>query len=107
MDTILIPNEGDFKRWIKEAIKECIGDLSSIQLNNESTSEQEPLLSRKEIAGIFKVSLVTLHEWMKGGLPFHKQGGRVYFFKSEVIAYIKQKRGNNSVIQMAILKHVA
>ena len=50
---------------------------------------------RKEIAGIFRISLVTLHDWMKRGLPSHKQRGRVYFLRSEVIAYVKQNRRSN------------
>lgn len=92
MDTFFIPNENDFRRWIREALKEC---LESSTLKNAQPAEDEPekLLTRKEIAGKFRVSLVTLHEWMKQGLPFHKQGGRVYFLDSEVMEYLKQKRG--------------
>ncbi|WP_406603628.1 helix-turn-helix domain-containing protein [Niabella agricola] len=41
---------------------------------------------------MFRISLVTLHDWMKRGLPFHKQGGRVYFIRSEVLEYVKQKK---------------
>jgi phage terminase Nu1 subunit (DNA packaging protein) len=52
--------------------------------------EEEPLLTRKEIAGIFRISLVTLHDWMKRGMPSHKQRGRVYFLRSEVMGYLKQ-----------------
>ena len=59
--------------------------------------DEEPLLSRKEIAGMFRISLVTLHNWMNKRLSFHKQGGRVYFLRPEVLAYLKQKRGCRSV----------
>ena len=51
----------------------------------------EPLLSRKEIAFFLDISLVTLHDWMRRGLPSHKQRGRVYFMRSEVLQYIKMK----------------
>ena len=91
MDTLFIPNENDFRRWIREALKECLENLPAKE-DATADPQQEPLLTRKEIAGIFRVSLVTLHEWMKQGLPFHKQGGRVYFLRSEVLEYLKQKR---------------
>ncbi|WPV66518.1 helix-turn-helix domain-containing protein [Chitinophaga sp. LS1] len=85
MDTLFIPNENDFRRWIKEALKECLVNTPP------ANPEEEPLLTRKEIAGLFRISLVTLHDWMKRGLPSHKQRGRVYFLRSEVLTYIKQK----------------
>ncbi len=91
MDTLFIPNENDFRRWIREALKECLENLPAKE-GTTADPQQEALLTRKEIAGIFRVSLVTLHEWMKQGLPFHKQGGRVYFLRSEVLEYLKQKR---------------
>lgn len=92
METIMVPTEADIKRWIKEAFQECIelwlqGDTS---LNK---SEPEQLLNRKEIAGMLRVSLVTLHEWMKTGLPYTKQGGRVYFLQSEVMRYLRKQQG--------------
>ncbi|SKA13532.1 DNA binding domain-containing protein, excisionase family [Chitinophaga eiseniae] len=91
MDTLFIPNENDFRRWIREALRECLENMP-VKEGASADPQQEPLLTRKEIAGIFRVSLVTLHEWMKQGLPFHKQGGRVYFLRSEVLEYLKQKR---------------
>jgi Helix-turn-helix domain len=90
MDTLFIPNENDFRRWVKEALKECLED-NPLPVNQSPSPKEEPLLSRKEIAGVFRISLVTLHDWMKRGLPFHKQGGRVYFLRSEVMEYVKQK----------------
>ncbi len=91
MDTLLIPNENDFRRWIREAVKEC---LENTHVTSASTDQpqEESLLTRKEIAGIFRISLVTLHDWMKRGLPSHKQRGRVYFLCSEVMEYVKMNR---------------
>lgn len=90
MDTVFIPTESDFKRWIKEALKDILDEIPTATSNKESVDE-EPLYSRKEIAFMFKISLVTLHKWIKKGMPSHKQEGRVYFLKSEVLAYLKQK----------------
>ncbi|MBC7689109.1 MAG: helix-turn-helix domain-containing protein [Aquabacterium sp.] len=50
------------------------------------------MLNRIEVADFLRVSLVTLTDWMKRGLPFHKQRGRVYFMKSEVLSYIKENK---------------
>lgn len=90
MDTFFIPNENDFKRWIKEALKELLEFIPGNAVK-KGDSDSEPLMSRKEIAFMFKVSLVTLNNWKNAGLPSYKQGGRVYFLYSEVMAYLKQK----------------
>lgn len=91
MDTVLIPNENDFRRWIREAVKECL-ENAAVKTDPPDLSKEEPLLTRKEIAGIFRISLVTLHDWMNRGLPCHKQRGRVYFIRSEVMDYVKRNR---------------
>ena len=90
METLFIPNENDFKRWIREAVKECMLDSSqklSINENNE-----ELFLNRAEISKLLRISLVTLTDWIKRGLPSHKQRGRVYFIKSEVMDYIRTNK---------------
>jgi excisionase family DNA binding protein len=57
------------------------------------------LMSRKEVAVYFKVSIVTIHNWTKEGiLPSHRVGSRI-FYKSneieEVVTKIKKyKRGS-------------
>jgi len=53
---------------------------------------KEDLLNRKEIAKFLRVSLPTLTDWIKRGLPSHKQRGRVYFDKTELIQYIKENK---------------
>lgn len=95
MDTLFIPNENDFRRWIKEAVKECLENTPIRSALQPDQPQEEPLLTRKEIAGIFRISLVTLHDWMKRGLPCHKQRGRVYFIRSEVMAYVKKNQIDN------------
>ena len=89
MDTLFIPNENDFRKWVKEAVKECLQEY--FVGNKPITENGEPLLSRDEVADILRVSLVTLTDWMKRGLPFHKQRGRVYFIRSEVMEHIKKQ----------------
>jgi helix-turn-helix protein len=89
MDSVNIPGEKDFKQWIKESLKEYFEGSVPMQKDEENV---EPLHTRKEIAKFLKISLVTLHDWMKRGLPFHKKRGRVYFIRSEVIEYIKTNK---------------
>jgi hypothetical protein len=91
MDTLFIPNENDFRRWIKEAVQEGL-EKAAVKSTLAAPIEEEPLLSRKEIASLFRISLVTLHDWMNRGLPCHKQRGRVYFIRSEVMEYVKKNR---------------
>ena len=89
METLFIPNEKDFKRWIKEAVEESL-KVNSVGISN--IKDDSNLLNRTEIAAFLRVSLVTLTDWMKRGLPSHKQRGRVYFMKSEVLDYIKKTK---------------
>ena len=90
METLFIPNENDFKRWIKEAVKDFLQEFIKKELKDGQN--EEDLLNRKEIAKFLRVSLPTLTDWIKRGLPSHKQRGRVYFDKSEVIQYIKENK---------------
>jgi len=90
METIFIPNENDFKRWIKEAVKDFLQEFTIKELKDEQN--EEDLLNRNEIAKFLRVSLPTLTDWIKRGLPSHKQRGRVYFDKAEVIKYIKENK---------------
>jgi len=89
METLFIPNEKDFKRWIKEAMEESLKNSTAVMSNNQS---EDNLLNRIEIAEFLRISLVTLTDWMKRGLPSHKQRGRVYFVKSEVLEYIRENK---------------
>ena len=90
METLFIPNENDFKRWIKESVKDFLQEFTKKEL--KADQNEEDLLNRKEIAKFLRVSLPTLTDWIKRGLPSHKQRGRVYFDKTEVIQYIKENK---------------
>jgi hypothetical protein len=67
METLFIPNENDFKRWIKEAVKDFLQEFTKKDLKDEQNDED--LLNRKEIAKFLRVSLPTLTDWIKRGLP--------------------------------------
>lgn len=60
-------------------------ELSNIK-ENFSPKEQVELLTRKETAEFFRVSLVTLYNWTKYGiLVSYRIGTRVYYKRSEII----------------------
>jgi hypothetical protein len=43
------------------------------------------LMSRKEVAAFFKVSIVTVHNWTKEGiLPSHRVGSRIFYKSNEI-----------------------
>lgn len=90
METLFIPTEHDFKKWVKDAVKEYIQE--HLQDVNSNMQNDDGLLNRKEIAKFLRISLVTLNDWIKRGLPSHPQRGRVYFDKKEVLDYIKEKK---------------
>ena len=90
METFYIPTENDFKTWIKDAVEKSIKEHMQSFITNDNA--ETDLLNRKEIAKFLRISLVTLTDWVKRGLPSHHQRGRVYFDKKEVLDYIKESK---------------
>jgi predicted DNA-binding transcriptional regulator AlpA len=79
-----------------EALSWCIRDAVRAELQEHfkavgSPPLDERLLSKQELSEELGVSLVTLTDWMKKGLPFLRLHKRVYFKKSEVLAIMQQK----------------
>jgi hypothetical protein len=80
-----------------EALSQCIRDAVRAELQehfrttgSHGQAAEERLLSKQELASDLGVSLVTLSEWMKKGLPFLRLHKRVYFKKSEVLKIMQQ-----------------
>jgi hypothetical protein len=88
METLNIPTENDIKKWVKQGLVEYF-ENNPLPSASGQPSMPDPFLNRKQVAGMFEISLVTLHDWMNRGLPFHKRGGRVYFVQSEAVEYVK------------------
>jgi predicted DNA-binding transcriptional regulator AlpA len=79
-----------------EALSRCIRDAVRAELQEHfktggSPPQDERLLSKKELADELGVSLVTMTDWMKKGLPFLRLHKRVYFKMSEVLKIMQQK----------------
>ena len=80
----------------QEALSQCIRDAVRAELQQHFKTggsqppDAEKLLSKQELAAELGVSLVTLTDWMKKGLPFLRLHKRVYFKKSEVLNTMQQ-----------------
>ena len=80
----------------QEALSRCVRDAVRAELQEhfkmgETSPQDERLLSKQELSEELGVSLVTLTDWMKKGLPFLRLHKRVYFKKSEVLKIMQQK----------------
>lgn len=57
--------------------------IQKAKLVNQSVDE---ILNIKQAAALLGVSLPTLHKYKKKGIiPYHKNGGRVFFKKAELV----------------------
>lgn len=83
-----------FQNLIKESIRE---ELKLFE--TPSRDSKEALLSRSEVAKLFRVSLTTINTWCKDGIlnPI-KMNSRVYFKQSEIeeamqkpVKYLRRK----------------
>jgi len=66
-DQYFSPQEDDFKRWVREVLRE---ELNQSSIPAARQMPEETLLSRQQIAAELGISLVTLTDWMKKGLPY-------------------------------------
>lgn len=81
----------------EQALSQCIRDAVRAELqqhfktgDSSKQEQEERLLSKREMADELGVSLVTLTDWMKKGLPFLRLHRRVYFKKSEMLKIMQQ-----------------
>jgi hypothetical protein len=66
---------------VKEQLKELFKDL-----HGSPKEDEHEFLTRKETAALFKVSLVTVHDWSNSGiLKPYKLGNRTYYKYSELL----------------------
>ena len=73
----------DLIAMIKEAFKE---ELKDIVKQQEKADDYDVLLSRKEVAKLLKVSLVTVSKYQRAGkLPYSKLGRNIYFKKGDIM----------------------
>jgi predicted DNA-binding transcriptional regulator AlpA len=97
MEAIYVPNETDIRKWIQEAVAECLKKDKTEPAENQSPV-QEPLLSREQVLEMFGITAPTLNAWMAGGLTYYRQPKRrlLYFLKSEILEYMRVKKKNDT-----------
>lgn len=91
MSTILLSQvtPAELVNLITECVKTQFQELLTSSIKEQPKDEND-FLTRKETAQFFKVSLVTIHQWMNDGIikPY-KVGNRTYFKKSELINVVE------------------
>lgn len=80
-------SEKEFRMLIKDIIREYF-----IENQKESDQSLTDLITMKEVAAIYHVSLVTIHKWRKHKIlpPTIKKGGRVFFRRDEILKSLEQ-----------------
>lgn len=100
MEISVIPIEdlkGILRSEFRTEIKEMLEAISKSNLGKPR--ETEELIKRSDIAEMFDVSMVTVHQWMrKGILDHYKMNGRTYFRKSEVLRAMKHVKRRRKVL---------
>ena len=84
----------------QDALINCVRDAVRAELqehfkkSGSPPHDDERLRSKQELAMELGVSLVTITDWMKKGLPYLRLHKRVYFKMSEVLKIMQQKSKN-------------
>ena len=84
--TMTALSQDDFKQLIR-------GELLSFFETRKPTHDEHERLTRVQVCNLYKISLPTLHDQMKKGLPFEKIGRKTVFKRSEVDKYFSGRRG--------------
>lgn len=75
---------------IADNVREQLQNLR-IELQQKATPNGKDLMTRKETAEFFAISLVTIHDWSKSGiLKPYKVGNRTYFKRTEIMEVVNQ-----------------
>ena len=86
----------------EQALNQCIRDAVRAELRehfrtgSNQLPKEEQLLSKQELADELGISLVTLTNWMKKGLPFLRLHKRVFFERSKVIEIMRRQTANST-----------
>ena len=77
----------DFKNLLATTIRE---ELKTLEISKQDNDGK--LLTRKEVAELFGITLTTLNTWCKEKrIVFKKVKSRVYFLKADVHAALESK----------------
>lgn len=80
-------SQEDFRQLIR-------GELVSFFEGQKPTHDADERLTRVQVGKLYKISLPTLHEMMKRGLPFEKVGRKTLFKRVEVDRFFASRKGD-------------
>jgi len=73
---------------LKRIIEECV--TTALAKIPTPKKEDDTLLTRKDVAKLFSISLVTVNEWKRvGRIPYYRMNRRIYFKKEELLKAIE------------------
>ena len=81
---------------LAELISEKLIDKIEHYLKEVNKSQNELLLTRKEVAKYLRVSITTIHHWMEYEIldPI-RIGNRVYFKKQDILDLVEKRKHSN------------
>lgn len=82
------PDKEDFRLWFNEAKREILDEV--LQVVSSKLKPSVEYKTRQEICEKYHISLVTLHERTKEGLPSFKIGKRRLYNPVEVEKYLNE-----------------
>jgi excisionase family DNA binding protein len=98
MERLIITDEVHLQKILRDIVRQEIrAEICTIKETlsaryNAMGLDDEQYMGRVEIANFLKITLPTLTEWVKRGLPKHQRRRRVLFLKSEVLQWMKGNR---------------
>ena len=83
---------------IADGISKHIENLNRFKSSSEIDALKE-VMTRKETAELFSVSMVTIHDWVNSGIikPY-KVGNRTYFKRSELLSVMDSSNKNECAL---------
>lgn len=76
--------QDSFRTIVQTEVQKIVSGLTT------PPEPQPELITRKETAKIYGISLVTLHEWTKNGIiPAQRIGTRIRYNRAEIYASLK------------------
>lgn len=76
-----------------QRIEKCLTEIQKSSSTNQVDPEEENPVNIIEAANILKLAVPTLYGLVhKRQIPFYRRGGRLYFFRSQLLEYIKSGR---------------
>lgn len=68
-------------------------ELEDFFNNRIKEEEEDQILSVKQVAELFHVTPAAVYSWVASkSVPFHKRGKKLYFFRAELICWIKESK---------------